>query len=50
MLEIVIPNDIATLERQIKALRYALKHDINDKDKQIHSKALQRLEKALKAI
>ena len=47
MLEIVIPTDRTTLERQIKALKYALEHDTREVDKQIHSQALERLEKAL---
>ena len=50
MLEVVIPKDRITLERQIKALKYALDNDTRDVDKQIHSEALERLEKALKAI
>ena len=50
MLNVVIPDSKTTLERQIKALKYALKQDINDKDKQIHSQSLKSLEEALKAI
>lgn len=34
MLEVVMPTDKLTLQRQIKALKYALKHDTNHKDKQ----------------
>ena len=47
MLEIVIPTDKKTLERQIKALKYVLKNDTREVDKQIHLEALERLEKAL---
>lgn len=50
MLEIVISTDKNTLERQIKALKYAIKNDIDHKDKQIHLEALKRLEKAYNAI
>ena len=47
MLEIVIPQDKNILERQIKALKYALENDTREVDKQIHLEALERLEKAL---
>lgn len=50
MLQVVIPSNKLALQRQIKALKYVLEHDINTKDKQIHSKSLQRLEKAYEAI
>ena len=33
MLNVVISNDKCTLQRQIKALKYALEHDTNLKDK-----------------
>lgn len=45
MLQVVIPSNKSTLERQIKALKRLIKTD-NPKDKQIHSQALERLEKA----
>ena len=50
MLNVVIPNNKSKLQKQIKALKYALKNDINDKDKQIHSQAVEQLEKAYEAI
>ena len=50
MLQIVIPTDKLTLAKQIKALKYALKQDTNDKDKQIHQSALEQLEKAYEAF
>lgn len=50
MLEIVIPTDKNILERQIKALKYDLKNDIDHKDKQIHSEALECLERAYDAV
>lgn len=50
MLNIVIPADRTTLERQIKALKYALKNDTREIDKQIHSQALERLERSYDAI
>ena len=50
MLNVVIPNNKATLERQIKALKYALKNDTTDKDKQIHSQFLKTLQREYKAL
>jgi len=46
MLQVKISNNKLTLQCQIKALKYALKHDISDKDKQIYSQSLKSLEKA----
>lgn len=46
MLQVQISNNKLTLQCQIKALKYALKHDISDKDKQIYSQSLKSLEKA----
>ena len=50
MFSIEIPKDRITLERQIEALKYALEHDTSTKDKQIHSEALERLERKCNAI
>lgn len=50
MLNVVIPSDKKTLERQIKALKYALEHDTNNKDKLIHTEALESLQRAYDAI
>lgn len=50
MLEVVIPTDKKTLERQIKALEYALKQDTNSKDKLIHQEALESLQRTYDAI
>lgn len=43
MLEIIIPEDNKKLDRQIKALEYAIQHNTNEKDKCIHKKAYDRL-------
>ena len=45
-----MPTDRIKLERQMKALKYALKQDTNTKDKQIHIEALERLQRAYDAI
>ncbi|GEP65223.1 hypothetical protein CBE01nite_29910 [Clostridium beijerinckii] len=50
MLNLVIPTNKTTLQRQIKALKYALKTDTSDKDKQIHLEALKCLEELLKTF
>ena len=50
MLNVVIPNDKSTLERQIDALKYALEYDTNYIDKQIHSQALKTLQESYDAI
>lgn len=43
MLEIIIPEDNKKLDRQIKALEYAIQHDTNEKDRCIHREAYDRL-------
>lgn len=43
-LKVIPVNDITKLDRQIKALRYQLKHDTDDKSRQIHKMALEELE------
>ncbi|WP_373844419.1 hypothetical protein [Clostridium sp.] len=43
MLKVIIPEDNKKLDRQIKALEYAIQHDTNEKDKCIHQKAYDRL-------
>lgn len=50
ILEVVIPTDRRTLERQIKALKYIIEHDTRDIDKQIHLEALECLERAYSEI
>ena len=49
MLNIVIPNSKATLERQIKALKGLIRTD-NPKDAQIHQSALQQLQRVYEAL
>lgn len=50
MLEIVIPDSKEKIIKYIKALKWQLTQDTREIDKQIHSQALERLEKACKAI
>jgi hypothetical protein len=50
MLEVVIPDSKEKLLKQIKALKYVLEHNTSDKDKQVHSEALEHLEKAYEAF
>lgn len=47
MLNIQIPKTQQTIKKQIKALEYALKHDTIEKDRLIHSNALEVLISAL---
>lgn len=46
MLTVDISKDLKQLERQIVALKWQVQHDTNDKDKQIHIKALEELKQA----
>jgi hypothetical protein len=48
MLQVIVPQNKSKLLRQIKALEYQLVRDTNDKDKQIHTEALQRLKDSIK--
>ncbi|MEC1376492.1 hypothetical protein ABEP00_20400 [Heyndrickxia sporothermodurans] len=45
-IQVVIPTDKNKLEQQIEALQYLLQQDINDKDREIHSKAITSLKEA----
>lgn len=47
MISVEIPADRKKILEQIQALEYALKHDINDRDREIHCIALQQLKSAL---
>lgn len=47
MLKVEVPPDKEQLEKQINALEYSIKNDINEKDKKIHSKDLKDLKEAL---
>ena len=47
MLKVCIPVSKEKIQKQIEALKYILAQDISDKDKQIHSNAIESLEKAL---
>jgi hypothetical protein len=38
-IKVEIPKDPIKLNKQLKALAYAIKHDKNEKDKQIHRQA-----------
>ena len=46
-LKVCIPKDKDRIEKQIKALKWQLTQDTNDKDKEIHTMALKSLEQAL---
>ena len=48
MLNIKISNKKEIIEKQIFALEWQIKHDINSKDKEIHCNALCKLKEALK--
>ncbi|WP_010236355.1 hypothetical protein [Clostridium arbusti] len=48
MLKVIVPEDKPKLLRQIKALEYQIVRDTNNKDKQIHIIALQRLKNGIK--
>jgi hypothetical protein len=48
MLQVIVPEDNMKLQRQIKALEYQIKIDTREKDKQIHTEALQRLKDSIK--
>lgn len=50
MLQVCIPPSRTEIEKQIKALKIALRQDNEEKDKQIHRQALSDLEKALEKI
>lgn len=45
MLKVEIPGDIVKLKQQIAALEYQIKHDTNEKDREIHKQALEELKK-----
>lgn len=45
MLKVEIPRDIVKLKQQIAALEYQIKHDTNEKDREIHKQALEELKK-----
>lgn len=47
MIKVQVPKDKAKIERQIEALEWQITQDKNDKDREIHQKALKELKKAL---
>jgi len=47
MLNIQVPTNIQSILKQVRALEYALQHDSLEKDKVIHSNALEVLISAL---
>lgn len=47
MLKVVIPQDIHKLIKQIAALKWQIKQDTNDKDREIHKKALDQMQQTL---
>lgn len=50
MLEVVIPKEKEKILKQINAIKYVLECDTREIDKQIHIKALKRLEVAYNSI
>lgn len=50
MLNIVIPESKAKIQRQIDGLKYLIEQDTSEKDKMIHTEALKSLEEALEAL
>ncbi|WP_373845337.1 hypothetical protein [Clostridium sp.] len=48
MLEIIVPEDTAKLDRQIEALEWQIKHDTSEKDRCIHRVAYDKLVKERK--
>lgn len=47
VLKVIVPEDKQKLLKQIAALEYAIKNDINSKDKEIHKQALKDLQEKL---
>lgn len=47
MIEVIVPNDKAKLQRQIKALEHLIKNDVSEKDRMIHQAALEKLKAEL---
>ena len=43
MLHFIIPQDNQEIQKQIIALQYAIDHDTNEKDKQIHELSLKQI-------
>ena len=50
MLKTLIPDSIEKIKKQINALEYLLKQDTREKDKEIHTQALNALKEGLKAL
>jgi len=46
-INVEVPKSRKEIIKQIAALEYALEHDISEKDRKIHSQALEALKKAL---
>jgi hypothetical protein len=44
------PTDLKQLKKQISALEYQLQHDTSEKDRQIHTQALEQLREAEKGF
>jgi hypothetical protein len=48
LLKVIVPEDKSKLLRQIKALEYQIVRDTREKDKQIHTEALEILKDSIK--
>lgn len=46
-MQVIVPDDRNKIIKAIQALEYLLKHDTNEKDKQYHIEAIERLKAAL---
>lgn len=46
-MQVIIPGDRNKIIKAIQALEYQLKQDTNEKDKQYHREAIERLKKQL---
>lgn len=49
-LEVIVPCETKKLDKQVKVLKWQIDHDTNEKDKDIHMKALNELIAKRKAI
>ncbi|CDB14697.1 unknown [Clostridium sp. CAG:221] len=49
-LKVCVPDDIAKIERTIKALKNVIKTDTNDFDKKMHKEALKAYQSKLKEL
>lgn len=46
--KVIVNNDRAKIQKQIQALEWQIKHDTDDKSRQIHKEALKQLKQKIK--